>query len=139
MSYVELRNTNDSHGKVQNSVESGKNKLGVIERVKYLTSLKKKKGKSDNQYESDRSPIFDSDNECTTTTNSFSSIYNAESNNSNFSERFTTSSGAEDRLDGVQRSWSVSTWNGSYRGKTMTGKQKPLTLTKNRSAPLRVC
>lgn len=119
----------------ENRIQTEK-KDGIVEKVKYLTSLGKKnndKFDESNQtspYESDSSPVFDSDdssNESTTSSGSSSKsdgIHNARSTLSNGSEMFTS---LETRthlsLSQLPRNRSLNGWN----FKTSTNKQETVT------------
>ncbi|XP_027356402.1 uncharacterized protein LOC113865828 [Abrus precatorius] len=127
MRLLKLRDSNDDSattGPFENWVEPEK-KHGIIGKVKCLTSLgKKNNGKFDeaeqtSPYESDGSPVFDSDdssNESTTSSGSSKSsgIHNAGSRLTIGSERFTSSE-TKSCLDTVQRSWSQLSHNRSFK------------------------
>lgn len=128
-------NGGDSSGPSENLVQSEpEKKRGIIEKVKHLTSLgKKNNAKLDeleqtSPYDSDRSPVFDSDDSYDSTTSSGSSsnsggIHNPRSTLSNGSERFTTSDTAKTRLSHLPRNISLNGWN--Y--KTPTNEQRTQT------------
>lgn len=123
MRLLKLRDSNggDSSGPSENLVQSEpEKKRGIIEKVKHLTSLgKKNNAKLDeleqtSPYDSDRSPVFDSDDSYDSTTSSGSSsnsggIPNARSTLSNGSESFTTSETAKTRLSHLPRNRSLNT------------------------------
>lgn len=142
---LKLRSSDDDLPEpFENSVQSHK-KNGIIGKVKYLTSgAKKTNGKFDEAErpydDSDGSPVFDSDdslNESTTSSGSDSisknsgNIYNAES-----SRLALPSSETRTRLDTLQRSWSQSSRNRSFKGWTNTSKQETLTTYQG---PFTVC
>ncbi|XP_061341050.1 uncharacterized protein LOC133287447 [Gastrolobium bilobum] len=148
---LKLRNSHDddSPGHFESLVQSQK-KHGIIGRVKkYLASLTKKNNdkfdhaEQPSPYESDGSPVFDSDdssNESTTSSGSGSGGYgrnhNAGLRLTIGSERFT-SSGTKTRLDTVQKNWSQLPLNRSFKGwnfKTDTSKQETLTTHSGPSA-----
>lgn len=126
---LKLRNNSDYDSAItfENTVKSDK-KLGTIEKGKYLTCLiKKKNGKFDEHpYESDGSPVFDSDessNESTTSGGSSSSSSNSPTESRvNF-----PSSGIKTSLDSNRRfkGWDFKT--GTAQLETSTIHQTPFT------------
>ncbi|KAH1110134.1 hypothetical protein AAZX31_04G065200 [Glycine max] len=121
MRLLKLRDSNgDSAGPFGKNWVQSEKKRGIIKEVKYLASLgKKNKGKFDESeqtspHDSDRSPVFDSDDSYDSTTSSGSSsnsggIPNARSTLSNGSESFTTSETAKTRLSHLPRNRSLNT------------------------------
>lgn len=140
MRLLKLRNSHDdSHGPFENLIKSEK-KRGIIGKVKFLTKKNNEKFDGAEQqpspYESDGSPVFDSDgssNESTTSSGSSSSgrIHNIESRLENGSGTLTSLPQTKPRLDTVQRSWSHVSWNRSFKRwsfKTNTTKQETSTI-----------
>lgn len=135
MRLLKLRDSNgDSAGPFGKNWVQSEKKRGIIKEVKYLASLgKKNKGKFDESeqtspHDSDRSPVFDSDDSYDSTTSSGSSsnsggIHNPRSTLSNGSESFTTSETAKTRLSHLPRNISLNGWN--Y--KTPTNEQRTQT------------
>ncbi|KAK7351383.1 hypothetical protein VNO77_10793 [Canavalia gladiata] len=127
---LKLRDSNDdsaSRGPIENRVRSEK-KQGIMGKVKSLKGLEKKnngkfdEGEQASPYESDGSPVFDSDDSSNESTISSGSSNNSGGINNegsrlanNVSERFT-SSVTETHLDTVQRSWSQSSRNTTFKG-----------------------
>ncbi|TKY74734.1 hypothetical protein E2542_SST03497 [Spatholobus suberectus] len=146
MRLLKLRDSNGdsaSAGRFENRVQSQK-KRGIMETVMYLTSLGKKnnskfdESEQTSPYDSDSSPVFDSDdssNESSTSSGSSKSggIHNARSPLGNGSERFTTSeTKTRSSLSQLPRNRSLNGWN----FKTATNKQETPTSS---SAPFTVC
>ena len=133
--------------KLRNSHDDSATKTpGIIGRVKNLTSLtNKEKNKKFDQaeqpspYESDGSPVFDSDDSSNgSSTSSGSSSSSGRTHNAG-SERFTSSE-TKTRLDNtVSRSWSQLSRNRSFKGlsfKTTTTKRES---SITHSSPFTVC
>ncbi|KAK7283087.1 hypothetical protein RIF29_12361 [Crotalaria pallida] len=145
MKLLKLGNSHDdSQGPFENLVGSEK-KRGIIGKVKFFTNLnltkKNNNGKVDHSgqlspYESDGSPVFDSDdssNDSTTSSGSSSSsggrIHKTGSRLKIGSERYTSSVQKKTPLDTVQRNWSQLSWNRSIKKwnfKSTTTKQETL-------------
>ncbi|KAK7311879.1 hypothetical protein RJT34_10325 [Clitoria ternatea] len=112
MKLLKVRDCDDDDS-LENRVESEK-KRGIIGKMKYLTGLgKKNNDKFDESeqvspYDSDGSPVFDSDDLSNESTTSSGSSKSGEIHNAGSHQRFT-SSNTKTHLDTVQRSWSRNT------------------------------
>ncbi|KAE9603705.1 hypothetical protein Lalb_Chr11g0063711 [Lupinus albus] len=141
---LKLSKVGNSHYESQGPLVKSEKKRGIIGKVKFFTNLTKKNNEKFDElspYESDESPIFDSDdspNDSTTSSGSGSGssngscriIHKRGSRLTKGSERFMSSLQTKTPLDTVQWNWPYLPWNRSFNKwsfKTTTTKQQTLT------------